>query len=69
MLRLTAKELAEHAGVGVATIRRFELSDGVPAGSARSLSSLELAFARLGIEFIGTPDDGPGVRLRTPSKR
>lgn len=66
MLRLTALELAREAGVGVATIRRFELMSGVPSGSAKNLNALEVALTRLGIDFIGTPENAPGVRLRVP---
>lgn len=63
MLRITADDLATMSGVGVATIRRFELMFGVPSGNARSLESIQLALESSGIEFIGTPDDRPGVRL------
>lgn len=68
MLRITADELAASSGVGVATIRRFELMFGVPSGNARSLESIQLALENAGIEFIGTPEDRPGVRLKFPSK-
>ena len=63
MARVTAKELADLSGVGVATIRRFELMDGVPSGNARSLDLIQKALEALGVEFIGTPDDAPGLRL------
>lgn len=65
MVKLTAKDLAEVSGVGVATIRRFELMDGVPSGNARSVESIKKALESMGIEFIGSPDDDPGVRLKT----
>lgn len=63
MLRLTAVELSALASVGVATIRRFELMSGVPSGNARSLMAIKVALEGAGIEFVGTPDDRPGVRL------
>lgn len=63
MVKVTAKDLATLSGVGVATIRRFELMDGVPSGNARSLDLIQKALESLGIEFIGGPDDAPGVRL------
>ena len=66
MLRVTAKELAETSGVGVATIRRFELMEGVPSGNARSVENIQRALELMGIEFIGSPDDAPGLRLRKP---
>jgi hypothetical protein len=43
---------------------RLESFDGVPASNFRTLESVKLAFEKAGIEFIGTPEDGPGVRLR-----
>lgn len=64
LIRITANELAELSGVGVATIRRFELMQGVPSGNARILESLQKALENAGIEFIGSPNDRPGVRLR-----
>ena len=64
MIRLTAEDLAKTSGVGVATIRRFELMTGVPSGNARTVEALQKALEKAGIEFIGTPDDRPGVRLK-----
>jgi transcriptional regulator with XRE-family HTH domain len=63
MIRMTAEGLAEASGVGVATIRRYELMSGVPAGNARSVDALQKALEAAGIEFIGTPEDRPGVRF------
>ena len=64
LVRLTADDLAKTSGVGVATIRRFELMTGVPSGNARTVEALQKALEIAGIEFIGTPDDRPGVRLK-----
>ena len=63
MIRMTAEGLASASGVGVATIRRYELMSGVPAGNARSVEAIQKALEVAGIEFIGTPEDRPGVRL------
>ena len=65
LVRVTAKDLADLSGVGVATIRRFELMDGVPSGNARSVGQIQSALESLGVEFIGGPGDSPGVRLKT----
>ena len=65
MLKITADDLANLSGVGVATIRRFELMSGVPSGNGRSIEAIQKALESAGIEFIGTPDDNPGVRLIT----
>ena len=64
LLRWTAEDLANAAEVGVATIRRMEVLDGVPAGNVKTLVAIQQALEDAGIEFIGNPDDGPGVRLR-----
>jgi transcriptional regulator with XRE-family HTH domain len=64
LIRITADELAKASGVGVATIRRFELMTGVPSGNARLLDALQVALEKAGVEFIGSPDDRPGVRFK-----
>lgn len=62
-LRWTVQDLASAANLSVSSIKRVEVSDGVPAISARNLAALQAALEAAGIEFIGTPDDGPGVRV------
>ena len=65
LTRMTVSQLSEHASVGVATIKRLEAVDGVPPAQARTLTSLQKAFELAGVEFVGTPADNPGVRLKT----
>ena len=67
LLRITAQELSTASGVGLATIKRLEAGNGLPAAHAQTLDRLTKALEVAGIEFIGTPDNGPGVRL-TPKK-
>lgn len=38
--------------------------DGVPSGQVRTLIAIKEALEAAGVEFIGTPDDRPGVRLK-----
>jgi len=64
LIKWSADELALSAGIGVATIRRFESVAGVPSGQLRVLELLKKALENAGVEFIGTPDDRPGVRLK-----
>ena len=64
LLKITAVDLASISAVGISTIKRFELSDGVPSGNIKTIDSLKKALEKAGIEFIGTPDDRPGVRLK-----
>lgn len=67
MLRWTGEELAARAGVSLSTIRRLEAVDGVPEGqSLKTLLAITRVLEEAGIEFIGAPDDGPGLRFRKP---
>jgi hypothetical protein len=43
---------------------RFEASEGVPAGKIQTLQLVQSAFEKAGIEFIGTPELGAGVRWK-----
>ena len=63
LLKWSAKDLANEARVGIATVRRFELDKGVPSGQVRILGALKATLEAGGIDFIGTPEDRPGVRL------
>ena len=63
LLRWSADDLANAADIGIATVRRFESVDGVPSGQIRILESLKQSLEDAGVEFIGSPDDQPGVRL------
>ena len=65
MIRWTALDLAESSGIAISTIKRYELMDGVPAGNVKTLIAIQQALEDAGIEFIGNPDDSPGVRLRS----
>jgi transcriptional regulator with XRE-family HTH domain len=67
-LRWTTQDLAERAGVTSRTIKRFEAVDVVPASRSTTLESLRTVFESAGIEFIGTPDDRPGIRISVASE-
>jgi hypothetical protein len=64
LINWSARELAEKSKVGVATVRRMELADGIPSSNAQTLDLIIKTLEKAGIEFIGTPDDKPGVRLK-----
>lgn len=69
LLDWSGSVLAERAGVAISTIRRVEACDGLlDSASIKVLQSLKGALEDGGVEFIGTPDDRPGVRLKAPSK-
>ena len=63
-LRWSADDLAKASKIGIATIRRFELQEGIPSGQVRILEALKSTLEDAGVEFLGSPEDGLGVRLR-----
>lgn len=65
LIKWTGKELAEFSGVAFSTLMRLETGEGVPAAQAKTLDSVQRAFEKAGIEFIGSPEDGAGVRWRS----
>jgi transcriptional regulator with XRE-family HTH domain len=62
-LRWSVAELATHTGVSSSTIKRIEASDGPPNSTKANLIALQKALEAAGIEFIGTPEDAPGIRI------
>lgn len=61
--------MARHSGVGTATIQRMEVMDGVPSGQVRTIEALRSALEDAGVEFVGSPNDRPGVRLKLVGDR
>jgi len=64
LLKWTGKELAEASGVAFSTLMRLEPGEGVPGAQAKTLDAIQKAFETAGIEFIGTPENGAGVRWK-----
>jgi transcriptional regulator with XRE-family HTH domain len=63
-LAWSIESLAERSGVSVRTIIRYEDTQGVPPSRGGNLQKLISCLEAAGIEFIGTPEDGPGIRMR-----
>ena len=63
MLRWSSEDLSKKAGIGTATIKRLEVQEGVPRVNTKTLIAIKQALEGAGIEFIGDPDNSPGVRL------
>ena len=63
-LRWTGKELAEASGVAFSTLMRLEAGEGIPSAQAKTLDAVQKAFEAAGLEFIGTPESGAGVRWK-----
>ncbi len=68
LLRWSSQELSEASGIGTATIKRMEVMEGVPSGNVRTLYAIQIALEKAGVEFIGSPEEAPGVRLRSRGK-
>jgi len=62
-LRWSSEDLSKMAGVGTATTKRLEVQEGVPSVNTKTLIAIQQALEGAGIEFIGDPDNSPGVRL------
>jgi predicted transcriptional regulator len=56
------QDLADHAGVGIVTVRQIEA--GVSEPRRATLVVVKQAFEKAGIEFIDENGGGAGVRLR-----
>ena len=63
LLRWSSHDLAAASGIGIATIKRMEVMDGVPAGNVRTLVALQSALEAEGIEFIENTSGSIGVML------
>jgi predicted transcriptional regulator len=57
-------QLAEHAGVGIVTIRQVEAGTNQPRRA--TLDVIKRALEGGGVEFIDENGGGAGVRLRHP---
>jgi len=62
----TIADLEKASGVSARTIRRIEAQAGLPSARPANILIIQRAFEDAGIEFIGAPDDRPGVRLGRP---
>ena len=55
--------LAEKTSISSRTIKRIEATIGIPNATAANLKLIKQTLEQAGVEFIGTADEGPGVRL------
>ena len=64
LLGLSQSELADKTGLGIATVKRLELSTEL-RGAATTLWKVQTALEEAGVEFLpATEESGPGVRLK-----
>lgn len=64
MLDWSREQLSTQAGVGISALMRLESSEGVPSGNIKTFESVQKAIEKAGVEFIGTPENGAGVRWK-----
>jgi hypothetical protein len=64
VLGISVAYVSEQTTIGTATLKRYEAANGVPSARKGHLATLKVFYESAGIEFIGTPEDGPGIRLR-----
>ena len=64
LVRWRAEDLARESAVGVATIRRAELTERETSMTAANDLAVRRALETAGVEFIDENGGGPGVRLR-----
>ncbi len=67
-LKVTVESLSQLSSVSARTIKRMEAEDGIPSSTNANISAVKSALEAAGIEFIGTPDDGPGIRIHPPKR-
>ena len=65
LLGMTATKLAELSGVAYTTVVRMESSEGITSGQVKTLDSVQKALEEAGIEFLGSPEEGAGIRWKT----
>ena len=62
---MTVRVFAEKAEIAFSTMVRLESAgDEIPAGNVETLKKLKKTFEAMDIEFIGSPEDGAGVRWK-----
>lgn len=64
LLKWRASDLAEYAGLSLASIQRMEQDHGTDRAAAKNVEAVRKAFDDAGIEFIPENGAGVGVRLK-----
>ena len=59
-------DLAKHSSVGARTIHRIERENGLSVVTLANLKLIITTLEAAGVEFVGGPGDGPGVRFWGP---
>ena len=59
----SVEQLAERCDVSARTIRRIESENGLDTATPGNIRLIISTLEAAGIEFVGAPSEGPGVRL------
>ncbi len=65
MLDWSREQLSDNSSVGISALMRLESAEGVPSGNIKTFEAVQKALEEAGIEFIGNPEEGAGVRWKT----
>ena len=65
MLDWSREQLSDNSSVGISALMRLESAEGVPSGNIKTFEAVQKAFEKAGIEFIGSLEEGAGVRWKT----
>lgn len=64
LLKWSAQDLAERAGVSYPTIQRLDSGTGPVGGLATTIEKVLVAFEDAGVQFLPENGGGAGVRFR-----
>ena len=64
LLGWKGQDLADKSCVGVTTLRRYEVQDGIPNANKFVIKAIKTCLEEAGIRFSGDPLTDPGVKLR-----
>jgi DNA-binding XRE family transcriptional regulator len=68
LLHWSSEKAARKTGLSRQTLHRLETALDIPPSRTKTLVELKRVFEEAGIEFIGAPGEGPGVRLWKKAK-
>ena len=68
-LNWSIERLSQNSGVSISTIKRMETEPGFLKATAPNIQMIKKTFEAAGVEFIGTTEDGPGIRLWSPVRQ
>jgi len=60
---MSGAELAAKSELSLRTVTKIETFEGFPDARIATVTTIKAALEAAGIEFIGTPDDAPGIRI------